>query len=162
MQRSATFASSWGTSLKLMTLLALVVVGFVLYKVPRPATFAIVAGLLAISALFMVRNLELAGSQLVIHRPGWAKRYDLSALQDVKVAPDAMQGSLRIFGIGGLFSYVGLFRNSRLGWYRAYATDQRRAVVLRFPDTTVVVTPHDPDAFANAVRAVQRTGIPQS
>ncbi len=52
-----------------------------------------------------------------------------------------MKGSIRTFGNGGLFCFSGRFRNRKLGSYRAFATDPKLAVVLRFPDKIVVVTP---------------------
>jgi hypothetical protein len=156
MKTSKKFHSTWSTGLKLMTILAIGVLAFVSYQVPRATTFALVAGVLVVSAAFMVRSLEVAGNQLVINRLGWSKRIDLTSLKGATVAPEAMSGSLRIFGIGGLFSYVGLFRNGRLGWYHAYATDPGRAVVLKFVDTTVVVTPEDPQGFVEAVHGFAR------
>jgi len=63
-----------------------------------------------------------------------------------------MKGSLRLFGNGGLFSSSGLFWNRRLGRYRAFATDPGNAVVLEFPDRTLVVTPESPSGFLAALK----------
>ncbi len=43
-----------------------------------------------------------------------------------------MRGSLRLFGNGGMFSITGLYRNRALGNYRAFVTDLKKTVVLRF------------------------------
>ena len=67
-----------------------------------------------------------------------------------------MRGSVRVFGNGGLFSITGRFWNRKLGWYRAYATDPSRAVVLRYPKRTVVITPHDPQHFIMRARDVHQ------
>ncbi len=61
--------------------------------------------------------------------------------------PDALRGSIRLFGNGGMFSFTGLFRSPKLGRYRAYVTDPARTVTLRFADRVVVVSPSDPAAF---------------
>jgi hypothetical protein len=103
---------------------------------------------LAASAAFMVRGYVLADTSLIIKRLGWESRVDLSGLNSANLDPDALQRSLRLFGNGGFFSLTGWFRSPTLGIYRAYATDTRRAVVLRFADKTVVVTPDDPQRFA--------------
>ena len=55
----------------------------------------------------------------------------------------------RLCGIGGLFVFCGLFWSRKLGRYRAYITDPRRAVVLRFGNKVVVVTPDEPDSQTN-------------
>ena len=68
-------------------------------------------------------------------------------MQSVAVDSAATVGSLRTFGIGGLFGYIGRFRNRRIGGYTAYVTDALNSVVLRFPDKTFVLSPDDPQAF---------------
>jgi hypothetical protein len=66
-----------------------------------------------------------------------------------------MDRSIRISGNGGLFVFCGLFRNSKLGVYRAFCTDASHAVVLRFPDRTIVVTPAQPEKFVNAIKELK-------
>jgi hypothetical protein len=116
----------------------------------------LIAAVLIISAAFSVRGYSVTPGRLVIKRLGWSTQVDLSKLGSVQVAPAAMSGSLRVFGIGGLFSFVGLFRNASLGWYRCYATDPARAVVLRFTDRRLVVTPDSPQEFAETITTAHR------
>ncbi len=108
---------------------------------------------LVVSAAFMVRGYILTDSRLSIVRLGWESRLDLSRLNSATVDPDALRGSLRLFGNGGFFSFTGWFRNKKLGIYRAYVTDTKRAVVLRFADKTVVITPDDPQKFVAEINA---------
>ena len=146
------FSSPWSRGLKVLTAVVLLFLAYVVGT--RDAWIgAIVVAVVAVSGLFAIRGYRIAGRELTIKRLGWSKRLDLASLERVEVVRDAMARSLRIFGIGGLFSYVGLFRNSRLGWYRAYATDPERAVVLSFRDRRVVVTPDDPEQFARLILA---------
>jgi hypothetical protein len=146
------FSSPWSRGLKVLTGVVLFLLAYV--AVSRGAwAGAIAISVVAASALFAVRGYRIGGRELVIKRLGWSKNLDLANLERVEVLRDAMAQSLRIFGIGGLFSYVGLFRNSRLGWYRAYATDPSRAVVLSFRARRVVVTPDDPEQFSRSVLA---------
>jgi hypothetical protein len=68
---------------------------------------------------------------------------------------DGLRGSLRLFGNGGLFSISGWFWNRRLGRFRAYATDQDRAVLLRYQNgDQIVVTPHDVQHFIVRVKTL--------
>jgi Bacterial PH domain len=108
------------------------------------------------SALFQVRGYTVGPGGLQIHRLLWITRVGLEGLKEVLRDPEAMRGSLRLLGNGGLFSFTGLFRNRTLGMYRAFVTDPRRAVVLRLPRRTVVVSPADPEAFVREVQEVVR------
>jgi len=107
---------------------------------------------LVVSAAFMVRGYVLTDTALIVKRPGWTSRLDLSRLNSAVVDPDALQGSLRLFGNGGFFSFTGWFRNKKFGVYRAFATDAKKAVVLRFADKTVVITPDDPQKFVAEIK----------
>jgi hypothetical protein len=111
---------------------------------------------LVLSAAFMVRGYVLTDTSLIIKRLGWESRLDLSRLNSAAVDPDAFRRSLRLFGNGGFFSFTGWFRNSKLGVYRAFATDAKRAVVLRFADRTVVITPDDPQKFVDEINATKK------
>jgi hypothetical protein len=111
-------------------------------------------GILAIflvAATFAIRGYSVRDGELLIHRLGWSTRFDLAGLSSVEVNPNATMGSIRALGIGGLFGFVGRFHNSILGSYKAYATNDANAVVLRFEGETIVVTPDAPAAFAQAV-----------
>jgi hypothetical protein len=100
--------------------------------------------ILVLAPFFAIRGYLLTEEALCVLRPGWRARIPLDDLVSVDADPDAMARSIRTFGNGGLFCIAGAFRNQRLGSYRAFATDPKRAVVLRFPSRTVVVTPERP------------------
>jgi Bacterial PH domain len=102
-------------------------------------------------ALFTVRGYLITNDALSIDRLLWKTRVPLSGLQTVKFDPDATRRSIRTFGNGGFFSFTGYFRNKELGSYRAFMTDRRRAVVLRFPHSVIVISPERPEDFVNAI-----------
>ena len=84
-------------------------------------------------------------------------RYDLAKATSAGTAERADvfgPGTLRTFGVGGLFGYYGRFRNPRLGNFVAYVTNTHSLVVLRFPDNAVVVSPDDRAAFLNQVQTI--------
>jgi len=169
---SIAFGAPWSTSLKVLTalsvgILASVGASFAAFF-PRqtaagvPFLFAMSAVVASLggSVLFMVRGYELEAGDLLILRLLWATRLPLQGLTAAWADPDAMRGSLRLFGNGGLFVFAGLFTNRKLGRYRAFATQPKNSVVLRFSNRTVVVTPDRPHGFLQAV-SVQcpRAGI---
>ena len=65
-----------------------------------------------------------------------------------------MARSIRVFGNGGLFAVTGIYRNRKLGTYRAYVTDRKLSVVLRTrAGKSIVVSPERPEAFLATLRA---------
>jgi hypothetical protein len=98
---------------------------------------------------------------------GWSTRFDLARLTAFEANPHAMTGSIRLCGNGGLFCFIGWYRNPVLGNYRAYVTDPARAVVLEFGSAKkIIVSPDDPGAFVESLRAatrgIQATNPPSS
>jgi hypothetical protein len=65
-----------------------------------------------------------------------------------------MRRSLRLFGNGGLFSITGIFQNATLGRYRAFVTDPKQAVVLRYESRVVVLSPANPDELLGHLELV--------
>ena len=153
------FGAPWSTSLVVVSALSVAVlvavaVSFALFfpQGPLPLLKLLVVLIPAIvlvgSALFTVRAYEVSGpDELGVRRLLWTTWLPLAGLRKAWADPAAMSRSWRLFGNGGLFSITGLFWNRRLGRYRAFATDPRRAVVLRFGSRTVVVTPDEPATF---------------
>jgi len=82
-----------------------------------------------------------------VHRLLWSTRLPRAGLESAQVEPGTMRGSLRTFGNGGAFSITGFYYNKRLGSYRAYVTDPRRLVVLRYANRRVVLSPATPEDF---------------
>jgi hypothetical protein len=103
--------------------------------------------ILLLAALFAIRGYVVEPGSLRVRRLLWDTVVPLDGLRRAWAAPDAMSGSWRLFGNGGLFVLAGLYRNRRLGTYRVLATDPRRAVVLEFDRRPLVVTPEAPAAF---------------
>ena len=150
------FSAPWSAGLKVVTaaVLCLLLLASLMKGIWVGLLMAIVV---AACALFAVRGYHIGPKHLLVRRLGWSTKLDLASVKRAEADPQAMHGSLRLLGNGGLFSWVGWFRNSRLGWYVAFATDPRRSVVLDLTDSRrVVVTPDDPQAFLQAISASRR------
>jgi Bacterial PH domain len=104
-----------------------------------------------ICALFTVRGYSISNRELEIRRLLWTTRISLHGLQGAYFDPNATHRSIRTFGNGGFFSFSGHFRNKELGSYRAFMTDRRRAVVLRFPSSVLVISPDRAEDFVNTI-----------
>jgi hypothetical protein len=149
-----TFNAPWGKPLVwvswLGSLLLVAVAAAVFLNVTRDAVSGLAALpllILAGTALFLIRSYTIEPNELLVQRLLWATRVPLAGLQSVAYLPNAMRGSLRLCGNGGLFSFTGWYRNRALGNYRAFVTDLKRTVVLRFPKRTVIVSPENPEQF---------------
>lgn len=163
---SREFSAPWGRQLTLITCLCGVILfgisGALLLQAPEDPPLMYRVGIwlspaiFLLCALFSVRGYRLEEDKLLVYRPGWRTTLPLQDVQSVAHQPEATQGSIRIFGNGGLFGFIGLFRNQQLGRYRAFATDLSRTVVIRLPAQTLVVTPGDPDGFVQQVNAMRR------
>jgi hypothetical protein len=157
------FRAPWSTALKVVSGLGtLLLTGVAAALVgsdppegtPRAVTTAIAAllvAVVAVAALLSVRGYVLTPGALLVERLFWRTSLPLHDIRSARRAPELLRRSVRMFGNGGLFSFSGLFAGSRVGRYRAFATDPRRAVLLEFPDRKVLVTPESPSAFLEAL-----------
>jgi hypothetical protein len=100
-----------------------------------------------ISALFIVRGYRITPDAILVRRSFWDTRLPRAGLSLAVNEPNAMRGSLRTFGNGGAFSFTGWYWSRGLGAYRAFVTDRRRTVVLRYGRRTIVLSPENPEEF---------------
>lgn len=160
------FQAPWGrvltitTALCLLVLLGIAILG--LSTGPRDLLLwklgmsVMPLSVFVIAPFFSIRGYVLDTESIYVLRPGWTSTVQLAGLQSVTRNTRAMSQSIRTWGNGGLFCFAGAFQNQILGHYRAYATDPARAVVLKFQDRTVVVTPDRPDEFVAKIKAMRR------
>lgn len=146
------FRAPWDSRVKTVTFgfLALAVAGVLTTGGGASLPIVLIA---AVVAAFGVRGYSVMGGMLLVHRLGWSTKFDLAKLTEVQASPGVTMGSIRLWGNGGLFGFVGYFRNDVIGRYKAYATDGMRAVLLDFDGWKLVVTPDSPAEFVEAVRA---------
>jgi Bacterial PH domain len=157
------FRARWSKSLIVASTFATLVclgVSYALWTLPlrggpaEPLRFWLVLlplAVILICALFTVRGYSISNRELAIRRLLWTTGISLHGLQGAYFDPNATHRSIRTFGNGGFFSFTGHFRNKQLGSYRAFMTDRRRAVVLRFSTSTIVVSPDRPEDFVNTI-----------
>lgn len=148
------FRAPWSRKLKLLTAAFGFICLLIMFGTGPAGSWAALA-LVGLCAVFTVRGSTIVGRTLHIHRLGWATTYDLARVEKVEYNPGVTMGSIRTWGIGGVMGFVGYFRNSLLGSYKAYLTDDANAVFLDFGDEKIVVSPERPAEFVEAVRAAR-------
>ena len=154
-----------GGRVRLMTWLALasVVVADAIVAVPlveRYPPWRVWSGL-CIAPVFvgaiwygaLIRRYRLLGDEIVVARAWLPVRLPLAGLTAVETDREALRGAWKLWGNYGLGSYAGRFRSKKLGNFRAYVSDPDCAVVLRWSDRCLVVSPGQPGEFTDAVRA---------
>lgn len=156
------FTAPWGTMLKVMstltTLLLLGVFGGMAISGRASSLLEIFLYLLIPllillgGLLFVVRGYRVTGDGLAVRRLFWDTRVGLGVVKGVEHDPKAMTGAIRTWGNGGLYSFSGRFRSGKLGPFRAWVNDYRNCVIIETLSETLVVSPGDPERFAEEVR----------
>jgi hypothetical protein len=147
------FAARWST---MLIVVSVVITGVCLaagYAAGRAQPFvgAAVMSMPVVALLFCVRGYTLEPGLLLVKRLLWTTEIPLRGLRSADADPTLLAGSWRTFGNGGFFSVTGWFYNKTLGRYRAFVTNRGDAVILKFVDRTVVVSPDPPGRFAEQV-----------
>ena len=157
------FGAPWGREVTWITAIVAAMVGIpAVVQMWRgyPVVSTLLLTILAVNASLCIRGYELTPGELRIRRLFWNTLWPLDAATRAIVQPQAMRGSWRTWGNGGVFAISGHFSGSGLGRYRAFVTDPERTVVLETRHGIVVVSPDDPTRFANAIAAeTQRSTI---
>ena len=99
----------------------------------------------------------IENNKIVVHRPA----SDITILRsDVKkvelINDNKLRGTIRTFGVGGLFGYFGQFINTELGCMTWYATKRSNESVLieLTNNKKIIVTPDEPQQFINDLSLV--------
>src|SRR6266498_2011336 len=94
-------------------------------------------------------NYVVTKDELIVRRPllnVHIKRADIKSVE--LIDKNKIRGSIRTFGVGGLFGYYGSFANSSLGRMTWYATRRDKPVLVKTTDDKkIIFTPNDPGKF---------------
>jgi hypothetical protein len=86
------------------------------------------------------------------------KRYPLEGVVSVDRDPEILKRAVRLMGNGGLGAIRGRFWSKRVGRFEAFMTGTENAVVVRWPDRVVAVSPADTEFFITCVRSAANLG----
>lgn len=81
------------------------------------------------------------------------KSYPLRGAVEIARDPGIMKWAMKLYGNGGLGAIRGKFWSKRVGTFQASLTDADYAVVLRWPDRVIAVSPADPEYFITCAKS---------
>lgn len=110
----------------------------------------IIIGLLLIYfGVFVFRpiNYQLTDQHLIIHRMSGDVKIERSQINSLQLlAREKLKGTIRTFGVGGLFGYYGKFTNSTIGRMTWYATRMDKAILIEtIANKKIIITPDEPE-----------------
>lgn len=152
MTKRQQFRAPWDFKLLAITSGVIIIFGGLNYTVPSLWSTILLWSIVLGSAASGIYGYSIQDGKLKILRLGWSKNIKLSEIIKVEVKPNAMLGSFRRFGIGGLFGYIGYFSNSILGRYKAYATHTKQTVVIYVKNEQIVISPDNPKEFVASLK----------
>ena len=105
--------------------------------------------------LFRPQGYIITDEALIIKRsvsPVTILRSNITSTE--QLSNNSLSGSIRLFGVGGLFGYFGKFSNRKLGTMTWYATRRNSNVVLitTTDQKKIILTPDEPAAFLAALK----------
>ena len=131
---SAAMSPDAWVGIPVVAFIVLIVAG--VYVFARPTAFVITA------------------TQLLILFPGRKREIPLADITGVELLDkDALKGTIRLFGAGGLWGGFGLMWSRRIGTFDAYVSTWDGLVRLdRRAARPLIITPADAQAFAAKIR----------
>lgn len=105
-----------------------------------------------LSSFFVYPQYVIATDEGVgVHTLLRTKFIPYSDIESIKRIDESFMKSwntVRLFGIGGIFGYIGWFRSKGLGTYEAFVTDCTKAfIIYRKSGIPVVISVSEPDEF---------------
>lgn len=101
-------------------------------------------------------NYEIIEDNLIIRRLIKSVRINRSDIESLElIDKTSLAGTIRSFGVGGLFGWYGKFANSKLGDMTWYVTRRDKLVLIIKKDgKKILISPDEAEAFVSAFKEV--------
>lgn len=154
---------NWSGGVWAVTIVTLVVLagtGFYLESLQWPRSMLWLKYLLTIILLttviagvgYMPIRLKANDEKVTVRRLFGSLEILLNEVIDTRrIFKSEIDGSIRTFGSGGLFGYLGRFKNDRLGNYTMYATELNNLILVRTNNKKYVFSCSCPQEFVEFV-----------
>ena len=103
-------------------------------------------------------RLTIENDKIILYRLFGAINIPIKDIIEIKAIPKSETAfSIRIFGSGGLFGYLGRFKNPKLGSYTMYATNMNKLIFIRTSRKKYVFSCKNKDEFIESVKHIKET-----
>ena len=107
---------------------------------------------------YMPIRLIIENDKIILHRLFGAINIPIKDIIEIKAIENSGTAfSIRVFGSGGLFGYLGKFKNKKLGYYTMYATDINELILIRTDRKTYVFSCRNRDEFIESVKYIKES-----
>lgn len=145
-----TFKSSMDkTAIIITIMISILFVALIILKFILPLAILLIAIYLICWSLKPLRY-EISDDEIIIRR--WIKSVHInkSEIESLKfLDKNELAGSLRTFGVGGLFGWYGKFTNKELGDMTWYITRRDKPILIMTKmGKNILISPDDADGFS--------------
>ena len=114
----------------------------------NPVSFGVIflfAGIFIGCWLFAPQSYTLNQSELKVNRVIGNVSFKISEIKHIRILEAyESRGTIRTFGVGGLFGYYGKFYIPKIGSSTFYATQRKNKILMELQDgRSIVITPDD-------------------
>lgn len=85
---------------------------------------------LCVIFFYAPKEISLTEDRLILTKGASRLTLRYADIQDVRMYDPRSTGNIRVFGIGGIFGYVGRYYNRDIGYYTSYVGDYSQAFLL--------------------------------
>lgn len=122
-------------------------------KIILPVVAVIILSAFVFAYVYRPISYTVTKDHLIIKRMAGAVLIPRSAIKSVDIIhKNVVDGSLRTFGVGGLFGYYGKFSNAKLGAMTWYVRRMDHLVFINTSGEKILVSPDDINGFVAALR----------
>lgn len=133
----------WSGSVRAITMVTLIVLigtGFYLEAKIWPEgmlwlkylLITVISGTILIGLGYMPIRLKADNEKITVSRLFGSLKIPVDRIIETRILQESdISDSIRLFGSGGLFGFLGLFKNTNLGKYTMYATDLNHLLFIR-------------------------------
>lgn len=164
----ATFPCSWSKGVTFLTAITVIIMGASaayffgtdkLIWIKFTLIIIILATIIGILLLMPLR-LNIESNKITLHRLFGSIYIPFKDIIELKAIPNSETAySIRIFGSGGLFGYLGKFRNKKLGNYTMYATNLNELILIRTNRKTYVFSCKNRDEFIESFNSLLESQV---
>ena len=135
----------------------LIAYGFVTYSNSNSILYTAAFLTIVYFICWLLRPLRYSVTEtdLLIERPMGNIKIKKEDIQSIEILQESnIGGTVRTFGVGGLFGYYGKYYNSTFGSMNWYVTRIDKPVLITTAKSKIVVSPDEPDRFAETLRKI--------